>query len=363
MKKVIINENEKGLLFKNGRFTKVLSAGKHYIPRGRQVQTQLVTNPVMTDMTTLDRLLKNKELAEMVTVADVKYGQFALHYVDGNYCRFLKPGKQAFWTDGKDHRFEIIDTSVTEVSPDLPAYVFDTLSPLFYRKFVVPSYAKGRLYYDEKYMRLLEPGVYRFWKNGTKVAVELADTRLIQMDVNGQEMLTADKVTLRINFVVNYRITDFVKIGEIGDIEQQIRLVSQLALRRFAGKNKLDDILDKKESIAEYVFDILKSKEKDLFVEFCDAGVKDIILPGEIRDIMNTVLVAEKRAQANVITRREEVASTRSLLNTAKLMDENRTLYKLKELEYIEKICENVGNITLNSGGDILSALTGILNR
>jgi len=73
------------------------------------------------------------------------------------------------------------------------------------------------------------------------------------------------------------------------------------------------------------------------------------------------VLVAEKRAQANVITRREEVASTRSLLNTAKLMDENKTLYKLKELEYIERICENVGNINLNGNADVLTQLTGIL--
>ena len=90
-------------------------------------------------------------------------------------------------------------------------------------------------------------------------------------------------------------------------------------------------------------------------------SVDHIILPGEIREIMNTVLVAETRAQANVITRREEVASTRSLLNTAKLMDENQTLYKLKELEYVERICENVGNINLNGNTDVLSQLTGIL--
>ena len=106
----------------------------------------------------------------------------------------------------------------------------------------------------------------------------------------------------------------------------------------------------------------MKAKEKDLFVEITDAGVKDIILPGEIREIMNTVLVAEKRAQANVITRREEVASTRSLLNTAKLMDENQTLYKLKELEYVERICENVGSIHLSGNGNILGQLTAILN-
>ena len=96
-------------------------------------------------------------------------------------------------------------------------------------------------------------------------------------------------------------------------------------------------------------------------MEFKDAGLKDIILPGEIRNIMNTVLVAEKTAQANVISRREEVASTRSLLNTAKLMEENATLYKLKELEYLEKICDRVGNISVG-GGNLLGELREILS-
>ena len=140
--------------------------------------------------------------------------------------------------------------------------------------------------------------------------------------------------------------------------------MAQLTLREYVGKYKLDEILENKEQMSEFVFGKLKEKEKEeeLFVSFADAGVKDIILPGEIREIMNTVLVAEKRAQANVITRREEVASTRSLLNTAKLMDENQTLYKLKELEYVERICENVGNISLNGNGNILGQLTAILN-
>jgi len=70
-------------------------------------------------------------------------------------------------------------------------------------------------------------------------------------------------------------------------------------------------------------------------------------------------IAAEKRAQANVITRREEVASTRSLLNTAKLMDENATLRRLKELEYLEKISANVGSISVNLGEEQLKALAG----
>lgn len=106
-----------------------------------------------------------------------------------------------------------------------------------------------------------------------------------------------------------------------------------LCLREYIGKYRLDEILESREQIADYAFQKLKEKEENFYVRFYDAGVKDIILPGEIRDIMNTVLIAEKKAQANVIARREEVASTRSLLNTAKLMDENQTLFKLKELE------------------------------
>ena len=70
------------------------------------------------------------------------------------------------------------------------------------------------------------------------------------------------------------------------------------------------------------------------------------------------MLIAEKRAQANVITRREEVASTRSLLNTAKLMDENATLRRLKELEYLEKISTNVGSIQVHLGEETISKLT-----
>ena len=69
------------------------------------------------------------------------------------------------------------------------------------------------------------------------------------------------------------------------------------------------------------------------------------------------MLVAEKSAQANVISRREEMASTRSLLNTAKLMDENRTLYKLKELEYLERICEKVGEISVNGNRGMVEQL------
>jgi len=83
-------------------------------------------------------------------------------------------------------------------------------------------------------------------------------------------------------------------------------------------------------------------------------ALKDVILPGEMREILNQVVLAEKQAQANLIRRREETAATRSLLNTARLLEENPLLVRLKELETLEKVAEKVDKITVNGGIDSL---------
>lgn len=363
MKKMIINENQKGFLFKNGKYIKLLNAGKYHLFGGKEIEISGLEQPIVCSKCTLETLLADKAIANQVAVVEVGDEELALHYVNGKFSSVLRHGKYAFWSVVDQHECKIVDISTPTVDESIPEYIFSKIPQIYYTKIEVAEYQKARLYFNQKLERILDAGTYYFWKTPIKVDVGFVDTRLTQMDITGQEILTADKVSLRINFVCNYRVTDYVKIlTEIDDFAEQMHVAAQLALREYVGKYKLDEVLENKDQMSEFVFGKLKAKEKELFVEITDAGVKDIILPGEIREIMNTVLVAEKRAQANVITRREEVASTRSLLNTAKLMDENQTLYKLKELEYVERICENVGNISLNGNGNILSQLTSILN-
>ena len=122
----------------------------------------------------------------------------------------------------------------------------------------------------------------------------------------------------------------------------------------------LDELLDKKDLVSEYVIKNASEKVADLGIELKNAGIRDIILSGEMKDIMNQVLVAEKKAQANIIMRREETASMRSLLNTAKLMEENETLWKLKEMEYVEKIADKINTISVSGNGQILDQLKQI---
>ena len=363
MKKVIINENQKGFLFKNGKYIQLLDAGKYHQYGGREIMISDLSQPVFCPKCALEILLEDKAVAEQVAVAEVGDEELALHYVNGKFSSVLHRGQYAFWKTVDQHEFKLVDISTPTVDESVPAHIFSKIPPALYTKVEVAEYQKARLYFNKRLERILDAGTYYFWNNAVKVDVGFVDTRLTQMNITGQEILTADKVSIRVNFVCNYRVTDYVRIlTEIDDYEEQMHVAAQLALREYVGRHKLDDILESKEQMSQFVFAKLKAKEGDLFVEITDAGVKDIILPGEIREIMNTVLVAEKQAQANVITRREEVASTRSLLNTAKLMDENQTLYKLKELEYVERICENVGNITLNGNGNILTQLTAILN-
>lgn len=367
VEKIKLEEYEKAFIYYDNKFVKLLDCGVYYF-WNKIVKVEYenvnINEPILSKFCSLDLLLENEDIQRETVTVDIKDEQLALHFVNDNFSDCLKSGKYAFWTTYNEHKFEIVDISSPEIEESFPKYILDKISTSFYSKVQVEQYEKALLYFNNKFVRLLDTGTYYFWKNNIKINTNIVDTRLTQMNITGQEILTQDKVSLRINFVCNYKVTDYIKIfSEIDNYEEQIHISVQLALREFVGKYKIDEILENKDQISTYVFEKLKEKEETLYVYFEDAGVKDIILPGEIREIMNTVLLAEKKAQANVITRREEVASTRSLLNTAKLMEENKILYKLKELEYIERISENVGNINLNGGGDLLTQLTNIISR
>ena len=362
MYKITVNENQKGLLFIKGKFSKLLESGKYRLSGQREIEVLDIGEPIKSAYTTVEKLAGNERLKDRITVIDVADEQIALHFINGRFDRALRRGRHAFWNSAGEHTFIFCDISAPDIKEELPGYIFSKLPSTLITKLTVPQGFTALIFFSGKLIRTVGAGTYYFWKNGTEVSFQLLDMRLLQLNVTGQEMLSLDKVAVRINFYCNYRITDPIKIvSEIDDYQEHIHIACQLALREYIGKYRLDEILESKDKLAQFVFEKLKERENELFVRFSDAGIKDIILPGEIRSIMNTVLLAEKKAQANVITRREEVASTRSLLNTARLMDENKTLYKLKQLEYIERICENVGNIELSGKGDLLSQLTDIL--
>lgn len=363
-KRIRINDGKVGLVFKNGDYQRVITAGTSWISLAESVMTYSLTDQFYASKE-LNILLKDEKLASMLEVVDVKDNELVILYADGKFKSVLTVGKYAYWKGLVEYKYVKVDLSDYNITQDISKAVLTSSEMLRHvRLYVVESYEKGLLMVDGKLEKELDKGVYYYWKNTTALSVLKADMRQLQMEVSGQEILTKDKAGLRINFNCQYKVVDIVKyLIDNKDADKQLYVLMQLALREYIGNYTLDELLEQKSAIADYVKEVLKSKADAQGIEIRDSGVKDIILSGELRNIMNQVLVAQKQAQANVITRREETASTRSLLNTAKLMEDNEMLYKLKEMEYIERIADKINNISLSGGNQVVDQLREIFSR
>jgi len=364
---MIINEQERGFLFKNGVFRKFLEPGKYFTPPIKNTEIKIVNinKRFFIKGFNINKFLDNPEISKFLDIIEVADNEIALHYSDGVFSSILKSGKYAYWNILKKRNFQKISLNNAELPNDVDISIFsDEKAAKFIDTTIIESYEIGLLFYNGVYQKNLPPGKYNFLKGNVTTKIEKVDMRQKQIEMNGQEIMTEDKITLRLNFVCQYKIVNPYKaLIEIKDFEGQLYILLQLILREYVGSIKLDDLLIKKEEIGNFVLRQLSEKKNDFGVEFLFAGLKDVILPGEIKDILNKVLIAQKEAQANVIMRREETASTRSLLNTAKLMEENAVLYKLKEMEYLEKICSKVGNITLGDNSSLLEEINKLLGK
>ena len=177
------------------------------------------------------------------------------------------------------------------------------------------------------------------------------ELRLQSLEIAGQEILTKDKVSLRINLSASYQFTDAVRARlQLSDYQDHLYRELQFALREAVGTKSLDALLANKEALNSDLFRSVVKQMAEYGIKAVSVGVKDIILLGEMKEILNHVVATEKAAQANVIRRREETAATRSLLNTATLMDENPTLLRLKEIEALEKVVEKVNRLIIYDG-------------
>ncbi|MEZ5017562.1 MAG: slipin family protein [Flavipsychrobacter sp.] len=358
MKKVRINVGNVGLVFKNGDYKRVIAAGAHWLSFGESVEVYDMTKRFVSAID-LNILLEDDTLASMLNIVNVKDNELALRFDEGNLKEVLIAGKYVYWKSIRNYTFTKVDLTNIEISDTLDKSIVN--SPLlvnYIRICVIASYEKGLLLVDNKFQKELSSGRYLFWKNATTVAVEKVDLRRTRMEISSQEILTKDKAAIRINFEAQYRVTDINKaLVENKGFEKQLYVAIQMIVRAYTSTLTLDELLEQKDEISIAIQKAAETKAADLGVEVSNCGIKDIILPGDVKDIMNQVLIAQKKAQANVISRREETASARSQLNTAKMMEENPMLFKLKEMEYVAEIAERINNISLSGGNQIIDQM------
>ena len=365
-KRFVVTQTQRAVLLREGDFERALPPGVYrvfdpfgrYTVQGWNVQAPHFDHPLAE---TLRRDFPAQVEAHF-HVMDTGEDQVGLRFENGMLVEILPPGsRRLYWKGPAEVRFELIDLAEQAEVPQaivrrfnqtsLRGRVTAGLSGVLTQQ--VPAWHLGVLKLDGKIERLLQPGFAAFWRFNREVSVEVVDTRLQTLEVSGQEILTRDKVGLRVNLAATWRYADVLAAyAATAKPAEHLYRELQFGLRAAVGTRSLDELLENKQLIDEVVSQHLAAKLAGQGIEVHSVGVRDIVLPGEMKAILAQVVEAEKSAQANVIRRREETAATRSLLNTAKVMEENPTALRLKELETLERVAERIDRISVFGGLD-----------
>ncbi|MDF7773857.1 SPFH domain-containing protein [Sphingomonas sp. AOB5] len=364
----VIAENQRGLLIQDGRIIDVLGPGRHRISNWLGRKSVEIVDAIGLFNSPWAEIMEKRhpELAQAnFETVQPGEGQVCVVWLGERAAWIVRPGQvirvwKVFDTVRVD-TFDVLERpkldkrelvafeKAATVGPATPA-VIATIS--------VAEAEAGLVFFDGELVETLSPGRYGYWQIGRKVTAKMLDTRPIPVEVTAQEILTKDRVSLRVTLTSFVQITD-VRLAALSTPDHQghVYKLVQFAVREAVGGRTLDELLNDRESVDAQIVAHVRNQLGDIGVRVAELGIKDVILPGEMRELINKVVEAEKVAQANLIRRREETAATRSLLNTAKLMEDNPTLLRLKELETLERVTEKIGRIDVHTGSQGLGGL------
>ena len=227
---------------------------------------------------------------------------------------------------------------------------------------VVKDARCGLLYENGVLIRILTAGRYEFWEWpwSPKREIVVIDLRERSATIKNQEILTADKVAVRLSLLTYFKVVDpKAACQNVEAYEDRIYEDVQLAARRFLATRTLDQILRDRNEISEAIREDVKTSAQSYGVEIRRADVKDLVFPGNLREIMNKVIETERECEAALIaaTKKAEVARIEAEAQSksmqqrlegeekvARLLAENPSLIRLKELDVLREIGMRGGN-------------------
>ncbi|MCK7558392.1 slipin family protein [Chitinophaga sedimenti] len=294
MKRLIVNKWQIAVVFRNKTYHRILTAGTHWL-RWDDIALVYQMNEPYNSGKDLDVMLQDEMFRNAVHLVEVKDNELVLVYENGILKQVLTTGRYTYWKGLVEYRFERMDISKADITEEVDRSTLgNKLLSAHVRSATVSNHEKGLLFIDGKYVQLLEPGVYHWWNGKMSIQVAMADTRQLQAEISGQEILTKDKATLRINARAQYRLSDIQKaMLDVKDYDKQLHVRLQLALRETVGELTLDELMERKNALDATL--LSRVNTGDLGISVSAIGIRDIILPGDMREIMNQVLMAEKR--------------------------------------------------------------------
>lgn len=344
---------ERGLIFRNDVFAGVLPPGDHrrFDPLGRERIDVVNLRKAFMAAEHVELLAATPALAEHATLVDIGDAERALVWIDGRFEFLLGPGRYGFWNGLRNVRIERADARTLRFQHvDFDAIVGNVTASGLLDVHDVPAEHAGVLFVNGQYVETLGPGRYAFWRHRAPVKLIAVNRKEQQLDVPGQDIVTADRVTIRLTVVGTYRAIDPVRtVTATDDAKVALYRDVQLAVRAAVGTRTLDAVLADKATLVAELTETVKAQAAGYGLAVAAVGVKDVVLPGEMKELLNKVIEARTAAEAAVITRREETAALRHQANAAKVLTDTPGLMKLRELEAVERIAAG-GKLTVVLG-------------
>jgi SPFH domain / Band 7 family len=352
---VTVRDDERAFLMRDGRFERLLEPGRYReFDLGGRLSSEVVKilrAEIAAERALLFEKTQPEIAAKHFVLVQPSPTEIAIVSFDGEPKHIVLPNTtRAFWKTLTLVEVDMIDTAVDARVAKRHLDKLDLRGNSVVQA-IVEAHEAGLLFIDGQLKERLAAGRHAFWQIGRTVRIAKVDLRPRPLEVTAQEILTKDRIGIRVTLTAFARVIEPEKsVLAAADLDNTVYRLIQFAIREAVATRTLDDILAARDTIDREVRGFVIERVKDLGLEIGEIGVKDVILPGDVRDLLNKVVEAERTAKANLIRRQEETAATRSLLNTARLMDDNPLLLRLKELEALEKLVEKVGRIDLHAG-------------
>lgn len=346
--------HERVVVLKHGLPTHALAPGRHVLFGLGYSVTRFDTRALVFNAPPEVRAVMRADWFTEITIGMRERG---ILYRDGVPTGYLSPGVHRFWT--VDESVELRVHSVDEPMPELTTELVEVISFDDYIDVFVNDHEKGLHFVQGRLVGVLEPGRHTLWSHpGAVTSVRTVDMRRVELPLTGQELMTRDKVTLRLSLSVEYAVEDPVLMSRKAvSPRDAVYLLTQLVARDYVSSVTLDELLEGRDAMRHYLEEHIAPKARDLGLSITRVGIKDVVLPGDMKLLLNRVIEAEKEAAANVILRREETAATRSLANTARVMADNPVLLRLKELESLKEMAAQIDEVRLVVGSEGLDRL------
>lgn len=351
---LVVAPNERIAHVVDGVFRELLGPGRHLRfvlgADHRFVATELKNDvEKIPEVDLLPRDLPGTRLIE------VHSAQRGVLFVDQVFVKVLYPGRYRWWEVLGQATVEVVDLQ----QPPSPLPETDRVPEVgggTWTDLTIGAMNAGVLKHHDEPVRLAEPGRYRIWAQSAWT-MQVVSTALATLVVEPQDLLSRDQVPVRIKAGVSYRVVDPLIFAQQTDWAQQVYAALHHALRAVVSARDFDTLFADRATVDAELDAATRQHLPALGIQLEKVVVRDLILSAEVKELFHRVTLARKEAEAQAIRRREETAQTRQLANTARLLENNPVLLRMKELESLGELAGRIDKLTLVASGDLVKSV------